>query len=119
MFEDYRILYLEDEPIIALDTQDMLSSLAFKEVVVANRLIDAQNAADQASFDVAILDINVDRGQTSTTLGQQLATGGTHVIFASGNGGDRKQLVAEGFRFVDKPFTLPRLQRELTEALQA
>lgn len=113
MSENFTILYLEDEPIVAIDTGAHLESLDMGVVEVAYRLKKAESIASTRKIDLAILDINVDRGQTSIALGKELAASGTKVIFASGNSGDAPALEAEGFGFLDKPFSLSALTRKI------
>ena len=73
-------------------------------VDTAYRLSQAERLASENKFDITILDINVDRGQTGLALGHDIAENGAEVIFASGNGCDAAGLRAEGFAFIDKPF---------------
>ena len=113
MFSNQKILYLEDEPIISLDTSEHLESLGFGEVSVALKLSKADELAENTKFDFALLDINVDRGQTSIELGHKLAQNGTCVVFASGNGAEAERMRALGFSFLDKPFTLDQLTEML------
>lgn len=114
MFKDLKILYLEDEPLVALDTAEHLSTLGFEEVEVASRLKQADKLVEETEFDLALLDINVDRGQTSLELGDMLKEKGTVVIFASGNSGAASSLTTKGHLFLDKPFSL----RQLTDKLE-
>ena len=119
MLEGLRVLYLEDEPIVAMDTSAHLDELGFETVDVAYRLATAVEMAEKAQFDLAILDINVDRGQNSLDLGAALHAKGTRVVFASGNGCDAPELRAKGFEFLDKPFTLDGLTAKLKTVVAA
>lgn len=118
MFKGLRILYLDDEPLVAFDTGDHLASLDFDEVVVTYRLDQAEAASNAKDFDLAILDINVDRGQTSLALGEKLANDGCAVLFASGYGEAAAKLRAQGYGFIDKPFSLDALTEVLSEMAQ-
>ena len=116
-YEDLRVLYLEDEPLISMDTADFLRELGFGDVRAVLKLKAAHAALDQGDFDLAILDINLGRGETSMELGRSLLAAGTPVIFASGNGADSKGLVAEGFRFLEKPFSHNGLKEEVRDLM--
>ena len=116
---DRSVLYLEDEVLIALDVSHYLGEVGFGEILVAHRLRDAWSAIDDRTFDLALLDINVDKNQTSIELGERLMTDGTPVIFVSGSGAEREPLENRGFRFIDKPFSHEALQHEITVALSA
>lgn len=114
---DLSILYLEDEVLISIDTSTFLRDSGFKEVKTVHRLKSAWDAVDGHHFDIALLDINVDGGQTAIELGQHLRSQNIPVIFASGNGGDGSRLEADGFQFIDKPFSYDALTEQLSRAL--
>lgn len=99
------ILYLEDEVLIAFDVSELLQDLDVGEVTTTYKLSDAWDKARDRLPDVALLDINVDRGQNSFELGDHLKASGCAVIYASGNGTDAEDLRANGFHFIDKPFS--------------
>ncbi|WP_238368664.1 response regulator [Mesobacterium pallidum] len=115
MFEDCKILYLEDEILIALDTSEHLETLGFDSVVMAHRLDQAREAAATTTFDFALLDINVDRGQTSLSLGEDLNRTGVVVIYASGSSEKATDLRADGCLFLDKPLSLTVLTDTLRQ----
>lgn len=112
-----RVLYLEDEPLISLDTADCLRELGFLEVVAVGRLKAAEDAYASQTFHLAILDINVDQGQTSLQFGKAAQQAGIPVIFASGNGADADILRKRGYRFLSKPFSPAQLEDEVLKAL--
>ena len=116
-FENLTILFLEDEPLIAMDTHEALVELGFKDVRSVSRLCDAEQAAESTLFDVAVLDINVDRGQKSYDLGQQLKDSGVKVIFASGTESERERLIADGYRFLAKPYQQESLRMMISESV--
>lgn len=119
MFSELSIIYLEDEPLVALDTGEHLHALGFKDVKVVSRLKQAETLVAENDFDVALLDINVDRGQTSLALGDKLADQGTKVVYASGNSEAGKSLVQREQWFLDKPFTLNQLSQKLEAVVSA
>jgi DNA-binding response OmpR family regulator len=55
-----RIMLAEDEALLALDVQDALEAAGFVVVAIANRVADAVALVAAESFDVAILDVNLD-----------------------------------------------------------
>ena len=117
-FSGLKVLYLEDEPLIAFDTTQHLLEIGFADVRTVYRLQNAEEAAEEENFDLAILDINVDRGRTSLELGNALAAKGVTVVFASGNGTDEARLCEAGHFFLGKPFSLALLTAKLREAMQ-
>lgn len=116
-FEGKRILYLEDEPLIAFDTSENLSDMGFADVTTVYRLDEAISRSEQGNFDIALLDINVDCGRTSFDLGKTLRDKGVSVIYASGNSSDCQRLRAEGYHFVGKPVLASDLETTLKAAL--
>lgn len=117
MFDALSVLYLEDEPLIAYDTSEHLKELGFAQVCAVYHLNAAEEAARDIDFDLAILDINVDKGQTSLALGAALAARGVPVIFATGNSCDQVSLREAGYSFLSKPFSLLALTDEIKVAL--
>lgn len=116
--EDKTVLYLEDEPLVCMDTTYLLEDLGFKTVEATYTLATAARAASERNFDLAILDINVDRGQTSIELGKKLAANGTRVMFASGNS-SKTQFALEGnFYWLDKPFSPTALSAAIDKILK-
>lgn len=118
-YQNQSVLYLEDEVLIALDVTHFLKDAGFGDVSVNYRLSDAWTSIDERPFDLALLDINVDKEQTSIELGERLLSDGTPVIFISGSGADREPLEGRGFRFVNKPFSHQALEHQITAALGA
>lgn len=117
MLDGLTVLYLEDEVLVAMDTADHLKSLDPDHVEVVHRLDKAREKVGETSFDIALLDINVDRGQTSIEFGRELAAKGTAVIFASASSEAAATLRAEGFHFIDKPFSLFHLSDTVKQAV--
>ena len=112
---DMRILYLEDEAIIAMETVEVLKDLGFADIGMAYSLDGAEKEVAGAMPDIALLDINLSHGRTSFDLGRRLLDAGVPVIFATGYA--QASLPADPrARIVEKPFTAPALERALREA---
>ena len=116
--DETTVLYLEDEPLVCMDTTYILKEMGFAEVTEAYTLAAATKVASSAKFGLAILDINVDRGQTSIELGKQLAAAGTPVIFASGNTSEPSIQTGGMIQWLDKPFSETTLSVAVTKILQ-
>ena len=78
------ILILEDEPIIGLALEDMLS-LQGASVLQASRIEEACELIAQEQVDSAVLDVNV-HGTLSYSVAQLLAEREIPFIFATGYG---------------------------------
>ena len=79
-----RILIVEDEMIVAMMLEDMLTELRC-EVVKAARVAKALDLAATAQLDGAILDVNV-AGEPVYPVAQELQKRGIPFIFSTGYG---------------------------------
>lgn len=80
-----RILVVEDEMLIALLMEDMLSDLGHEVVAMAMRLPQALELAASSDIDLAILDVNL-AGLMSFPVADVLAARGVPFVFATGYG---------------------------------
>jgi ActR/RegA family two-component response regulator len=100
-----KLLYVEDEVIVALDVSDGLEHELGFEVHMAHNLSAALEKFENTSFDFALLDMNLGNGENSLSLGLMLAERGTHVVFASGY--NRHEIAKiDAFQLIEKPFQL-------------
>ena len=110
-----RFMVVDDEIIVALDLEYMLTDLGHQVVETASRVDRAIEIARHCDIDMAILDINV-RGTLSFPIAEILRDRGVPVIFASGYG--HKGLIAE-FRdahILTKPFGVDALAQMVEKA---
>lgn len=77
------VLLLEDEFLIALDAEEILTGLGAKQVEIVNTLAAARGALEHAGYDLALLDINVN-GEMSFPVAEAFAAEQIPVVFASG-----------------------------------
>lgn len=112
------VLLLEDEYLIAMDTEQTLTSFGVAKVTVVNTLEEAASAATAETIDVAILDININ-GRSSFEVAQRLREKGTPIVFASGYGSRRRQgSPVEDAVYLNKPYTKEALRESMIAALQ-
>lgn len=112
-----RILIVEDEFLIAMDLEDILTTLGHAIAGVASRIDAAKNMAFECEMDFAILDLSLD-GVSSIPVSDILRKRGIPFMFASGYGnsgleGDYRDEVV-----VNKPFGLDEIAAGITEALR-
>jgi len=81
--KDLSVLIVEDEVLVALDAEAQLTDAGARVTATARSLEEAKQYIATASFDVAVLDVNLN-GQTSYPLAELLADRGVSFIFASG-----------------------------------
>ena len=89
--EGLRVLYLEDDPVIAISFVEMIEQWG-GIVRECNTLDAALIALQQGHYDVALLDLNI-RGQTSYAVAEAAVDKHAALVFVTGCG--RETLLAE------------------------
>jgi CheY-like chemotaxis protein len=109
-----RVLVIEDESMVTILIQDTLVDMGCEVIGTASRFNEAVAKAETLSFDVAILDVNLN-GQQTFPVAEVLAKRRVPFIFATGYGA---AALPEEFRTVP---TLPKpfQRRDLAQALAA
>ena len=111
-----RILVVEDEPMIRMLLEDMLGELGYTVAAEAARIEEALEAAKNADFDIAILDVNLN-GQPISPVADALVARGMPFVFATGYG---ERGLPEPYRdrpTLKKPFQMDGLKQMLQTAL--
>jgi len=111
-----RVLIVEDELMIRMLLEDMLSELGYSIAAETGRIDEALEAAKTAEFDLAILDVNLN-GQTIAPVAEALVARGMPFVFATGYG---ERGLPEAYRdrpTLKKPFQMDGLSRTLQSAL--
>lgn len=112
-----RILVVEDEALIAVMVEDMLTEMGSVVVGPAATIEQALALARTGEIDGAVLDVNV-RGERIDPVAEALAERGVPMLFATGYGEVR---LASGATttVIDKPYTQDKLARGLAAAMGA
>ncbi len=116
MLSGKRVLLVEDEAIVALMVEDMLTSLGALVVGPAATLARGLSLARSEAIDAAVLDVNL-RNMRVDEIADVLRARAIPFVFATGYG-------AEGIReertapVIDKPYTREKLAQALLQALQ-
>ena len=110
-----KILVVEDEGIIAMLLEDMLSELGHDMVASAGNVDDARAHASSHEFDLAILDVNLGR-ESSFPLAADFNAKGIPFILSTGYG----RLGAEWGEDVilQKPFEVKALSAAIQESME-
>ena len=111
-----RILVVEDESVITMLLQDMFEELNCEVVSLASRFQDALDKANTLSFEVAILDVNLN-GQRTFPIAEALMARGLPFIFATGYGAAAVPEHFRGAPVLQKPFRIADLERAVRTAL--
>jgi CheY-like chemotaxis protein len=110
------VLVVEDEVMIRLLLEDMLGELGCTIAAAAARLDEALQLARTASFDIAILDVNLN-GQPILPVADVLAERGMPFVFATGYGERGLPHAHRDRPMLKKPFQLESLKRTLETVL--
>src|SRR5262245_44219860 len=112
-FDSLSVMLLEDEFLIALDAESMLTSFGVKHVYIVSTLAAAAELAEKGDVDVAILDVNI-KGEMSWRIAEKLHQRGIPIVFASGY--ELRGGIDSGIGvLLKKPYT----SESLKEALEA
>lgn len=111
-----RVLLVEDEPLIAIDTDDMLRAMGVDDIVCVRSVLEGMNALDTNQFHAAILDLRLGQ-HSSLPLAQRLASMNVPFGFLTGF---QDNAIPPNFRdrpVVAKPFTPARLGELLSSLI--
>jgi len=106
--EKLRVLVIEDEDLIAMFIEDMLSDMGHEVGAIAASMEEALREAETGSFDFAIVDVNLD-GKPSYPVAEILKARGIPFVFATGYGAAGLAPGYVGTATLQKPFTLADL----------
>lgn len=107
-----RALVVEDEIMVAMYVEDLLTDLGYEVAGIATGLDEALPLAREAEFDFAVLDINL-AGRLSFPIADELRRRGIPFLFASGYGSKvRSDSHPDAVR-IQKPF----VKRDLARAI--
>jgi CheY-like chemotaxis protein len=107
-----RVLVVEDEMLIGMLLEDMLTDMGHVVVAIVQRVNEALAAAQRESFDLAILDVHLN-GQAVFPVAEALIARGIPFVFATGYG---ERGLPEQYRnrpILQKPFAKDDLQKTL------
>lgn len=111
-----RVLIVEDEILLAMHLEDMLTDLGHEIAGQATRIDEALELAREIDIDFAILDINV-AGMKSFPVADILRQRGIPFAFASGYGAEG---FLDGYRdepALRKPYSYEDLERTIGRVL--
>jgi CheY-like chemotaxis protein len=107
-----RILVVEDEMLIGMLLEDMLTDMGHEVAAVVPRLKDALTAVERESFDLAVLGVHL-HGESAFPVADALIAKGVPFIFATGYGERGLPDSYRGRPVLQKPFARDDLDRLL------
>lgn len=108
-----RVLIVEDEPLIAMMVEDFLDLLGHRAAGTADRVEAALELVRGGAFDLAIVDVNLSRGEQAWPVADALAAAGKPFILATGSGGEDIEPRHQDRPVLFKPFTLDGIEKAL------
>ncbi len=111
-----KVFVVEDEPMVSMLIEDLLSDIGCEVVATASRFNEVLEKAESIAFDVAILDVNLN-GQHTIPIAEEFARRDLRFLFATGYA---VPLVPESLQNVPvlhKPFRHDDLARAIRNVL--
>lgn len=102
--EAFRIVIVEDESMVAMLLEDILSELGHEVVAVAGSLEKAQRLIAETDFDLAVLDVNLN-GVYTYPLAAMLKEKEAPFFFSTGYGRSGLRPEWHEYPVLQKPFT--------------
>lgn len=113
-----RVLLVEDEPLIAMHVEDVLTGLGCAVVGIASNNRQAIELLDGRTPDVAVLDINLGNNETSYLTADALAARSIPFVLLSGYSRTGQRPVDRIRPWVQKPVDDKELIAALRSALR-
>jgi CheY-like chemotaxis protein len=111
-----RVLVVEDEMMVSMLLEDMLSDIGCTLVGPAKTVKSALKLIEHAGFDIAILDVNLN-GDESYPIADALAARAIPFVFASGYGISGLRAQYRSIPLLQKPFQQKELEGTLAAVL--
>jgi len=115
--KDLRVLVVEDEALVALQLEDMLTELGCAVIGPASRVGQALQLLGGEPVEVAVLDLNI-AGELVYPVADELGNRGLPYIFVTAYG---RSGLTEPYRsrpVLEKPFARRELLRAILDTLQ-
>ena len=116
-FQDKTVLLVEDELFLVEKIVRQLETLCVREVLTATNLEEAGQHMNSGPIDIALLDVNLPNGETTTEIGARFTAQSTAVVFFSGLDVSHILRVSRNHEFLEKPFSVPRLKASMLRAI--
>lgn len=80
-----RLMVIEDEALVAMEIETILTSLGYNVIGVADTLADALALWDAGQPVLALVDMQLANGESGLAIAAALRARGTHSLFLTGN----------------------------------
>ena len=116
-FAGLQVLVVEDEALVALQLEDMLTESGCGVVGPASRVHQAIELLEGQQVDAAVLDLNI-AGELVYPVADALAKRGLPYIFATAYGASSLEAPYQSRLVLQKPFSRRQLLEAMQEAFQ-
>jgi CheY-like chemotaxis protein len=110
-----RVLIVEDEQLVAMLIEDFLDELGCKVVGPASTVAETLALIETAQIDLALLDLNLRRGETTYSSADALAARSIPFAFVTGLTAQSLEGSYKGSPTLQKPFRMEDLERVLID----
>ena len=114
-----QILVLEDEMIVGMLVEDMLTDLGCTVIGPAATVSAALRLVADEPLDAALLDVNLGQGGSGYPVATELAARGLPFAFVTGYGADGLPEAWRGHPTLQKPFQMAALRDVVAELARA
>lgn len=111
-----RVLIIEDESLVTMLIEDFLADIGCTVAGIASGLEEAMDKVSSLTFDVAILDVNLN-GANTYPVAEVLAKKRIPFVFSTGYGGSGLPPVFQQVPILGKPFHPNQLRQALADAM--
>jgi len=115
MKKTLKILFVEDEVLVAMETMSVLEGLGYETVHEANSVSDALALTQSNTYDLAVMDVNL-HGKSSLRIAKDLLRNGTKLIFTTGYNYDTDLFGGLDAQIVLKSYGETQLKNAISEA---
>ena len=105
-----RLVYLEDNPLIAFHTEQLIEDLGHQLVATLTSFEELKRDFDSLSIDAALIDINLSDGPTGPSAATWLKEKGIPSLFVTGQTQMAEENADVAAGSVGKPVTLAALE---------
>ena len=107
-----RILIVEDEPLTAFDTENIITDEGYEVVATLDRFADAIETLGREQVDLILCDVRLTGERTGIDLAKNARSRGIPVLFVTGAAPDNANELAIGV--LEKPYNDRTLKAALT-----
>ena len=98
-----RIVIVEDEPLVAFDSEHLLSEAGYEVVATVDNLADATRVIQEEDVDLVLTDVKINGDGDGMDVARAAAAKGVPVLFVTGNCPVEAQAIGVGC--LAKPYT--------------